>query len=83
MRGTGWLSLTLAGTLQAVVGCTVQELPDDRPSDIAALHADALVWDAHNDLAYRVLYEGLDIGQRLPAGHVDLQLCRRRQERHL
>jgi membrane dipeptidase len=39
---------------------------------IEALHEQALVWDAHNDLAYRVLYEGLDIGQRLPAGHVDL-----------
>ncbi len=39
---------------------------------VAALHRDALVWDCHNDLAYRVLYEGLDIGERLPAGHVDL-----------
>jgi membrane dipeptidase len=39
---------------------------------IAALHDEALVWDCHNDLAYRVLYEGLDIGDRLPAGHVDL-----------
>ena len=37
-----------------------------------ALHSDALVWDCHNDLAYRVLFEGLDMGQRLPAGHVDL-----------
>ncbi len=44
------------------------------PSDPAllALHDQALVWDCHNDLAYRVLYEGLDIGDRLPAGHVDL-----------
>jgi membrane dipeptidase len=39
---------------------------------VAALHEEALVWDCHNDLAYRVLYEGLDIGDRLPAGHVDL-----------
>ncbi len=39
---------------------------------IEALHDEALVWDAHNDLAYRVLYEGLDIGERLPGGHVDL-----------
>lgn len=39
---------------------------------IEALHDEALVWDAHNDLAYRVLYEGLDIGDRLPGGHVDL-----------
>jgi len=36
------------------------------------LHQDALVWDCHNDLAYRVLYEGLDIGNRLPGGHVDI-----------
>jgi membrane dipeptidase len=39
---------------------------------IDALHREALVWDCHNDLAYRVLYEKLDIGQRLPAGHVDI-----------
>ncbi len=39
---------------------------------VDSLHRNALVWDAHNDLAYRVLYEGLDIGKRLPAGHVDL-----------
>lgn len=38
----------------------------------ARLHSEALVWDCHNDLAYRVLYEGLDIGDRLPAGHVDI-----------
>ena len=36
------------------------------------LHRDALVWDCHNDLSYRILYEGLDIGKRLPAGHVDI-----------
>ena len=36
------------------------------------LHKDALVWDCHNDLSYRILYEGLDIGERLPAGHVDI-----------
>jgi membrane dipeptidase len=30
------------------------------------------VWDTHNDLSYRVLYEKLNIGQRLPAGHVDI-----------
>jgi len=39
---------------------------------IDKLHRDAVVWDCHNDLAYRVLYEGLDIGQRLPGGHVDI-----------
>jgi membrane dipeptidase len=39
---------------------------------IDALHREALVWDSHNDLSYRVLYEGLDIGQRLPSGHADI-----------
>jgi membrane dipeptidase len=39
---------------------------------IDRLHREALVWDCHNDLSYRVLYEKLDIGQRLPAGHVDI-----------
>ncbi len=39
---------------------------------IDKLHKDALVWDCHNDLVYRVLYEKLDIGNRLPAGHVDI-----------
>ena len=42
------------------------------PESTAALHRDALVWDCHNDLVYRVLYENLDIGNRLPAGHVDI-----------
>lgn len=40
--------------------------------DILKLHKDALVWDCHNDLVYRVLYEKLDIGKRLHAGHVDI-----------
>lgn len=39
---------------------------------ILKLHQEVLVWDCHNDLAYRVLYEGLDIGKRLPGGHVDI-----------
>jgi membrane dipeptidase len=39
---------------------------------VSKLHREALVWDCHNDLAYRVLYEGLDIGKRLPAGQVDI-----------
>jgi len=47
---------------------------------IDRLHRDALVWDCHNDLAYRVLYEGLDIGDRLPGGHVDIP---RLQEGHV
>ena len=40
--------------------------------DADKLHKESLVWDCHNDLVYRVLYEGLDIGERLPAGHVDI-----------
>lgn len=51
-------------------GCSSEQAAgNDR---IAQLHRDALVWDCHNDLSYRVLYEKLDIGQRLPAGHVDI-----------
>jgi membrane dipeptidase len=49
--------------------CTHKAADDDA---IGALHREAVVWDCHNDLAYRVLYEGLDIGDRLPAGHVDI-----------
>jgi membrane dipeptidase len=41
-------------------------------SSTGMLHSEAVVWDCHNDLAYRVLYEGLNIGNRLPAGHVDI-----------
>jgi membrane dipeptidase len=44
--------------------------------DVLKLHKEALVWDCHNDLAYRVLYEGLDIGNRLPAGQVDIPRLR-------
>jgi membrane dipeptidase len=40
--------------------------------DVNRLHKEAMVWDCHNDLVYRVLYEKLDIGKRLPAGHVDI-----------
>ncbi len=58
--------------LLAVVlaGCAANE------ESFRALHEDALVWDTHNDLAYRVLYEKLDIGERLPAGHVDIPRLR-------
>lgn len=40
--------------------------------EVETLHRKALVWDCHNDLVYRVLYEKLDIGDRLPVGHVDI-----------
>ena len=44
--------------------------PED--DETTRLHKEALVWDCHSDLALRVLYEKLDIGDRLPAGHVDI-----------
>jgi len=47
-------------------------LPSAAQDAVGKLHREAMVWDCHNDLAYRVLYENLDIGQRLPAGHVDI-----------
>ncbi len=53
-------------TAGVLLSCTAG---DER---IDSLHSDAVVWDTHNDLSYRVLYEGLDIGQRLPGGHVDI-----------
>ena len=55
--------LLLAGIF---AGCAVND------GQIDTLHQEALVWDSHNDLAYRVLYEHLDISERLPAGHVDI-----------
>lgn len=60
---TASLILAHAGVL---LSCAASE------ADLENLHQDALVWDTHNDLAYRVLYEQLDIGKRLPAGHVDI-----------
>ena len=64
-------SLMLFSVLLSVAACTgLREAKLDR------LHDEALVWDCHNDLAKRVLYEGLDIGQRLPAGHVDIPRLR-------
>ncbi len=67
LRSTGGVAASLilahAGLL---LSCTAGD------ADLEVLHRDALVWDTHNDLAYRVLYEQLDIGERLPAGHVDI-----------
>ena len=59
-----WLSAVLFSCLWA--GQAAGQQPADQ------LHREALVWDCHSDLSYRVLYENLDIGQRLPAGHVDI-----------
>ena len=59
-----WVLLLIASFLSS--GQAFAQQAADR------LHRDALVWDCHNDLSYRVLYEGLDIGRRLPAGHVDI-----------
>ncbi|MGB6867481.1 MAG: membrane dipeptidase, partial [Candidatus Aminicenantaceae bacterium] len=60
--------------LLVLLACLLVVLPDliRTEEDVVKLHRDALVWDCHNDLVYRVLYEGLDIGDRLPAGHVDI-----------
>ena len=44
--------------------------------DVSELHKESLVLDCHNDLVYRVFYEKLDIGDRLPAGHVDIPRLR-------
>ena len=69
MRSAVW-SVLFVCSLLSLSSCTGG--PADRSEQIARLHSDAIVWDGHNDLAYRVLYEGLDIGNRLPAGHVDI-----------
>ena len=45
-------------------------------NELDRLHENALVWDCHNDLVYRVLYEKLDIADRLLAGHVDIPRLR-------
>lgn len=64
---TAALLVCLTGGL---LGCTSNGTTTD--DQIDQLHREVLVWDCHNDLSYRVLYEGLDISQRLPAGHVDI-----------
>ncbi|MBM3791061.1 MAG: membrane dipeptidase, partial [Acidobacteria bacterium] len=69
MRCVSILLLLLTGCLAPAAA--------QQPAD--ALHRDALVWDCHNDLSYRVLYEKLDIGRRLPAGHVDIPRLREGQ----
>jgi membrane dipeptidase len=67
------LSAVLAASAAGIVATRAQTAD---PDAIDKLHRNALVWDCHNDLAYRVLYEGLDIGNRLPGGHVDIPRMR-------
>ncbi len=55
-----------------ILASAIMQAASSLKNETEKLHQDALVWDCHNDLAYRVLYEGLDIGHRLPAGHVDI-----------
>lgn len=50
--------------------------PSAEDERIAKLHDEALVWDCHNDLVLRVVYEKLDIGKHLPYGHVDIPSLR-------
>ena len=65
-KGYFYLFLSLAGIIAFSSYCVIGE------DAVGRLHREALVWDCHNDLSYRVLYEKLDIGKRLPAGHVDI-----------
>ncbi len=66
MGNRNWALVACCAAAALLAACS----PDGERVD--ALHREALVWDTHNDLSYRVLYEKLDIGQRLPAGHVDI-----------
>jgi len=78
MRGKTLFAAALAALLPAA-GPAVQVPPPTAgagPDPVSALHERALVWDGHNDLAHRVRYEKLDIGNRLPAGQVDLPRLR-------
>lgn len=75
-------SKILAASLLVLIAATGTTRPAgaagraDRAKRTARLHQSALVWDCHNDLSYRVLYEGLNIGARLPAGQVDIPRLR-------
>jgi membrane dipeptidase len=78
MKRTIFIFLVIGLVLAAVA--TTRTGASDQARDVSRavekLHRDALVWDCHNDLAYRVLYEGLDIGNRLPGGQVDIPRLR-------
>jgi len=78
MKRTVFVSLGILLIL-AAVAATRTGTPTpvrDTAQAVEKLHRDVLVWDCHNDLAYRVLYEGLDIGNRLPGGQVDIPRLR-------
>ena len=65
-----WLSLLVAIIITALfIPSQSHSLAEE---GIEKLHREAVVWDCHSDLVLRVLYEGLDIGNRLPVGHVDI-----------
>lgn len=65
-KGFGFFICFAAGLSILLTAC------GDNDEQISQFHHEALVWDSHNDLSYRVLYEKLDIGERLPGGHVDI-----------
>jgi membrane dipeptidase len=65
------LGTALAIVLVAI-GSALPLSPQQAEDALTKLHREALIWDCHNDLAYRALYEGLDIGKRLPGGQVDI-----------
>ncbi|MBN2408973.1 MAG: dipeptidase [Candidatus Aminicenantes bacterium] len=71
MKKRRTIAAAAAGLIVALLsaGCPAS---DRNAASADRIHDRAIVWDCHNDLAYRVLYEGLDIGNRLPGGHVDL-----------
>ncbi len=64
----------ILGYLLILIGCSSGPSAEDER--IVRLHDDALVWDCHNDLVLRVLYEKLDMGQPMPYGHVDIPSLR-------
>jgi membrane dipeptidase len=67
----------LAWPIAMMLALAVHPAAGGRPADdISRLHRDSVVWDCHNDLAYRVLYEKLNIGDRLPGGQVDIPRLR-------
>ncbi|MBM3295937.1 MAG: hypothetical protein FJY82_15690, partial [Candidatus Aminicenantes bacterium] len=78
MKRIPGLSLGILIVLAAAGTGLIRISAQPRPAadEVEKLHREALVWDCHNDLSYRVLYEGLDIGDRLPGGHVDIPRLR-------